>query len=129
MAPVEVAETVHLRSRIDGTGNDSFEAAANLGFESFDQRMSRLAGRYHEHSRVGIEIVKILADAENASLIVDMPLEGFGDGRFAQCVEENGAGSVAHRRSGLRDHEIFCHLKDSVASGIDRPGRQREMFA
>ena len=47
-------------------------------------------------ARVGMEIVKIFADAKDAAFIVDVPLERFGDGRFAQGMEENGAGSFAH---------------------------------
>jgi hypothetical protein len=63
--------------------------------------VSGLADRDHEDSCVGVEIVKIVAHAQDATLAMHVTRESFGDGSLFESVPENFAGGVTH---GVGEH-------------------------
>jgi hypothetical protein len=102
MAAFEISEAVHLRSGIDGTGDDALEGAADLGFERFDESVSGFANGDYENARIGVEVVEIIANAQDSALAVDVTGEGFGDAGFGESALEDRAGGVAKGELEIR---------------------------
>jgi hypothetical protein len=102
MPALEISEAVHLRSRINRSGDNTFEAAADLGFESFDKSVPGFANGDYENARIGVEVVEIIADAQDSALAVDVTGEGFGDAGFGESALEDRAGGVAQQEPGVR---------------------------
>src|SRR5437016_13460742 len=106
MSTTKVAEAMHLRRRIHRGGNDALKPAAYLRLQGLDQRVSRFADRDHQDAPVRVEIVKVLADPQDAAFAVHVASEGLGDGSLLEGVLENLAGSVAHEGIGFGGHDF-----------------------
>src|SRR5271168_3094365 len=134
MSSAKIAKAAYLRGRLDRTGYDAFERRlADLLGQGFGHRVSGLADGDHQDARIGLQIVKIFADAQHAALAVHMPGECFGDRSLGQRVAEDLASSVAHFvelrfalgvRHGQdykdRSRTISCRTQISIASRSSR---------
>src|ERR1700687_1519225 len=67
-----------------------------MGFESRGHGVRGLSDGDDEDAIVGIEIVQIVADAQNAALTVHVAGEGVFDGGILQRCGEDLTGGVAH---------------------------------
>ena len=64
--------------------------------------MRSLADRNHEHARVGIEIVQVLADPEYTALAMHMLRESLLDGGVLQRRDKNVARRFSHAKKLLQ---------------------------
>src|SRR5215831_17466461 len=95
MAAGEVSVSSKLLGRRVGIGDDASQQRPRLPSQAFRHAVAGLAKRDHQHARVISQVVKIIADSEDAALVVEMLLEGMLDARFAQSFEENSARQLA----------------------------------
>jgi len=101
VSALEVAEAVNLVGGLDGAGDDAFELSeTDLGGECLDHGVSGLTDRDDEYAAVGVEVVEILANAQDAALAVHVARECAGDAGFGKRVLEDLAGGVAHGGEG-----------------------------
>src|SRR5713226_2518041 len=96
MAAPEIAKPAYLRSRLGRAGHDPFEAMARLHLQGIDQGVGGFPDGYHQHPVVGVEIVKVLADAQHTPLAVNVPLKSSVDAGFCECMLEKLPGRDAH---------------------------------
>ena len=96
MPAAKIPETAHLAGGFDGRCDNAFEAAAELGFESGGHGVRRLPDGDDEDALVGIEIVQVVADAQDTALAVHVAGEGAFDGGVLERGGEDLAGDVAH---------------------------------
>ena len=85
MASAKVAKAPSLRSRIDRTGHNAFEAIARLHFERIDHGMRGFADGDHQHAIVGIEVMQVFANAEHSAIAIHMALECPVDAGFRRA--------------------------------------------
>src|ERR1700687_1453383 len=104
MCAAKIAETAHLAGGLNRRCDDAFEAAAELGFESGGHGVRGLADRNHEDAMEGIEMVQVVADAQDAALAVHITGEGTFDGSVLQGGVEYLTGDVAHAPELLVAH-------------------------
>jgi hypothetical protein len=69
-----------------------------LGFESGGHGMRGLSDGDYEDAIVGIEVVQVVADAEDTALAMYVAREGVFYGSILQRGGENFAGDFAHAR-------------------------------
>ena len=112
---------MYLRCGIDRGGDDAFEAAADLGFERFDQSVSGFTDGDDQHAGVGVEVVEVVTDSQDAALAVNVAGEGFWDAGFGEGIVENGSDSVAqgaigivHGHAGVRVSGMRCVSSDEA---------------
>ena len=84
MSAAKIAEAADLIGWLDRRCNNAFESAAELGFESGGHGVRSLADGDDEDALVGIEIVQVVADAQDAALAVHVA----GEGAFNRGVLE-----------------------------------------
>src|SRR5271157_2812924 len=98
MSSMKIAEAADLTFGCDGRGNDAcFEAtAADLSCQGGGHGVSGLADGDNEDAVIGIEIVQVVADAQDPALAVHVAGESACDGGVVQRGDENLAGRLAH---------------------------------
>src|SRR5438132_8111872 len=96
MSAVKVAKAADVKLGFDGTGDDAFEALSHLLMQSGKHGVGAFADRDYEHAAVGIQVVQVLANAENSTLGVHLPGEGLADARFPESVCEDVASDFLH---------------------------------
>jgi hypothetical protein len=100
MAAVEITEPADLTLtlRFDGGGDDAgFEAAAaDLGFESGGHGVRGLSDGNYEDAIIGVEMVQIVANAQDTTLAVQVAGKSAFDGGVVKRGDENLAGRLPH---------------------------------
>src|SRR5208282_945758 len=96
MSAAKIAEAADLIRGLDGRRDDAFESATGLSFESGGHGVRGFADGDDEDAVVGVEIVEIFSDAQDAALTVDVAGEGAFDGGVLQRGGEDLAGDFAH---------------------------------
>src|SRR5207245_11202058 len=91
-----IEETANLVHGFDRLCHDAFEAAAELDLESGGQGVRGLSDGDDEDAIVGIEIVQIVADAQNTALAVHVAGEGVFDGGVLKSGRKDLARRLAH---------------------------------
>src|ERR1035437_9665012 len=93
MSAAERAEAAYLTRWLDRRGDNAFEAAADSRFESGGHSVRGLAHGNHEDAMEGVEIVQVVANAQDAAFAVHVTGEGAFDGSVLQCGGEDLAGN------------------------------------
>ncbi len=96
MSAAKIAETADLAHGIDRRCDDALEAAAELGFESGGHGVRGLSYGDYEDAVVGIEIMQVFADAQDAALTMHVAGEGGFNGGVFQGGGEYLASDFAH---------------------------------
>ena len=96
MAALKITEAVKLRRGLNRTGDDAFQRRADLLGKGFHHAVPRLAQRYNQCTRIRVQVVEIVADAQDSPLTMHMPREGLADRRFGQRTMENREGGRPH---------------------------------
>ena len=96
MSSAKIAEAADLAFRLDRRCDDTFKTPADLRFEGRSHGVSGLANRDHEDAMVGIEVVQIVSDAEDAALAVDAAGKRGFYGSILKRGGEDIASGVAH---------------------------------
>src|ERR1700716_2396946 len=96
MSTAKITEAANLVYWFDRRCDDAFEAAAELRFESGGHGVRGLSDGDDEHTIVGIEIVQIVADAQNAALTVHVAGESVSDGGILESGRKDLARRLAH---------------------------------
>ncbi len=96
MPSAKITEASQLRSRVDRTGDDAFEAVSRLHFERIHHGVRRFADGDHEHAIVRIEIVQVFADAEHSAIAIHVTLKRPVDAGFGESVLEQMARGDPH---------------------------------
>ena len=97
MSAVKIAKAADVKLGFDGTGDDAFEALAGLFVQRSEHRVRSFADGDYEHAVVGIQVVQVLANAENSALGVHLPGESLADAGFPKSVFEDVASDFLHR--------------------------------
>ena len=80
--------------------------------QRFNHRVPSFADRDHKHARIGVQFVKIFADAQHSALTMHVPRKCLGDRSLGQRVTKDLARSLAHMAK-LRFAFVICgHGKD-----------------
>ena len=75
MSATKIAEPANLRRGLDRTADDALKTAASLHFKRIKQTVRSFADRNDKDIAKGIQIVEILADAEDSALTIYIPLK------------------------------------------------------
>ncbi len=116
MASAKIAEAVDLVRGFDRRCDDAsrlLPLASDLGFESGGHGVRGLADGDDEDAIVGIEMVEVFADAQDAALAVHVAGEGGFDGGVFEGRGEYLAGGFAHAG------ELLLALGSQVGHGRD----------
>jgi hypothetical protein len=96
MSATKIAKPANLRRGLDRTADDAFKTAASPHFKRIKQTVRSFADRNDKDIAKGIQIVEILADAEDSALTIHIPLKGFINAGFRESVLEKLAGGDTH---------------------------------
>ena len=77
---------MHLRRGLDRTGDNSLQRTSNLMGQSLDHRVTGFPQGDDQNARIRMQVVKIVADAQQSTLAMHMPRETSGYRRFSQSV-------------------------------------------
>src|ERR1700720_2691189 len=102
MSTMKITKAAHVKLGRNGTGDDAFEAFACLLVQCGEHGMGRLAERNHEATAVGIQIVEVVANPEDAAFAVRVPRKSTADAGFAHCVVEDVACYFFHASLSFR---------------------------
>ena len=106
---------------LDRAGDDAFElCVANLRGERLGHGVPGFADRDDEHAPVGVEVVEIFADAQDAALAVHVASERSRNAGFSERVLEDLARCVAHGgEEGGIGHKVDYRKRHSC--GVEYP--------
>src|ERR1700674_1872777 len=96
MAAAKIPKAANLSGRLHRTGHDSFQRGSDLRGQGLDHRMSSLAQRHDEYVRIRVQVIKILADAQNSPLAMHVPRKTFNNRGLSEHVLENFAHGITH---------------------------------
>src|SRR6266849_7224743 len=96
MCAMKISEAANLELGFDRAGDNAFEACACYLVQCNQHGVGGFADCNDEHAAVGVEVVEVFANSENAALAMQVPREGLGDAGFAESVVEDVAGDVLH---------------------------------
>ncbi len=97
MSAAKITEAAHLRRRLDRTRHNTLERSrADLLCQRLHHRMSGFADGNHQHARIRMQIVKVLADAQHPALTIHMPRKCLGNRSLGQRVAKDFPGRITH---------------------------------
>jgi hypothetical protein len=118
MSAQKIAEPPRLRRRLHRTGDDSLKVVSGLNFQRAHHRVRSFANGNHQHPVVGMKVVEIFADPQNAAFTANMAFESPINARLAERAFKNlprrnphldGSSLAVGRRHGkdYRSEQLF----------------------
>src|SRR5215469_5088194 len=96
MPSAKIAVSTHLRFRQYRARHNSFYGRSDLRCQSFNHGVRRFAESNRKDTGIGVQIVKILADAQNATFILHVAGKTPSYGCVSKNLGEDGPCSVTH---------------------------------
>src|SRR5438477_254892 len=101
MSAVKISEAGDLGRGFNGAGDNPFKAAARLRFERSHHGVRGFANGNHGNPAVGIQVVEIFGNTQNAAIAFDVSPEAGIDAGFVKRTIEEMTGGVTHLESEL----------------------------
>src|SRR5258706_15311482 len=96
MSAPKIPEATHLPLWLYRRSDDPLKPTTRLRFQRRHHRMRRFADGNYEHSRIGIEIVQVLANAQHSALAAYVTRKRTLNRSVFQCGREDLTGDVPH---------------------------------
>src|SRR5262245_8366458 len=106
MSPGKVAIAGKLLRWRIGIGNDALYRRTNLACQTFRHAVPGFAESHGQHTRIGAQLVEIIAHAQHAAFVLDMAAEGLFNARLGQSAREDLASHGTH----------LCAVRHQLAS-------------
>jgi len=97
---------MNLRGWLHRTRHQAFQRCSDLMGQGLDHGVSSLAQSDDQHARIRVQVVEIVADAQNSSFTVHMARKAFSNRRLGQRVLEDCACGLAHL-AGIRHAQDY----------------------